>query len=177
MIAPDVDIPSSGNISTIMACGIDGVVTAYSSIFSFEGGDYDYQFDAGAADEFSGRLLADDVIVDDQVTCTGGPFPGPNIYSINLCWDTSTAKVKIGGVTRATGDYSVNKIVTQADFHLFRNRALGAKTSGVIAEVVSIGDDCSDTEATKIEGYLAWKWGLVDKLPSDHPYKYAPPTV
>ncbi len=24
----------------------------------------------------------------------------------------------------------------------------------------------------KVEGYLAWKWGLQDMLPSDHPYRY-----
>lgn len=29
----------------------------------------------------------------------------------------------------------------------------------------------------KIEGYLAWKWGLEGDLPSGHPYKDAPPYV
>jgi hypothetical protein len=27
----------------------------------------------------------------------------------------------------------------------------------------------------QVEGYLAWKWGLVGNLPASHPYKYAPP--
>jgi hypothetical protein len=35
-----------------------------------------------------------------------------------------------------------------------------------------------DTETRdKIEGYLAWKHGIVDSLPSDHPYKLAAPTL
>lgn len=29
----------------------------------------------------------------------------------------------------------------------------------------------------KIEGYLAWKWGLVDQLNPAHPYKNRPPTI
>jgi serine/threonine protein kinase/DNA-directed RNA polymerase subunit RPC12/RpoP len=39
--------------------------------------------------------------------------------------------------------------------------------------------DGSEDEATekKIEGYLAWKWGLVDKLPEEHPYKKQAPVV
>jgi hypothetical protein len=37
-----------------------------------------------------------------------------------------------------------------------------------------------DYEATtdnrqKLEGYLAWKWGMVPNLPVDHPYKTSPP--
>lgn len=27
----------------------------------------------------------------------------------------------------------------------------------------------------KLEGYLAWKWGLQDSLPGDHPYRNSPP--
>jgi len=29
----------------------------------------------------------------------------------------------------------------------------------------------------KIDGYQAWKWGLVDRLPADHPYKNKPPEL
>ena len=37
--------------------------------------------------------------------------------------------------------------------------------------------DSDITTVEKIEGYLAWKWGLVDNLPSDHPYKDGRPLV
>lgn len=33
----------------------------------------------------------------------------------------------------------------------------------------------SDAERQRIEGYLAWKWGLRNLLPANHPYKNAPP--
>jgi len=32
-------------------------------------------------------------------------------------------------------------------------------------------------ERQKIEGYLAWKWGLEASLPSGHPHELSPPTV
>jgi hypothetical protein len=34
-----------------------------------------------------------------------------------------------------------------------------------------------DSERELIEGYLAWKWGVVDKLPDSHPFKASPPYV
>jgi len=33
----------------------------------------------------------------------------------------------------------------------------------------------NDYYRVKTEAYLAWKWGLVDKLPDDHIYKHIPP--
>ncbi len=39
------------------------------------------------------------------------------------------------------------------------------------ADVYALTED----DRLQIEGYLAWKWWLESKLPSDHPYKTAPP--
>jgi len=46
--------------------------------------------------------------------------------------------------------------------------------NGFVAEFVSV-PNLSTTNRQKIEGYLAWKWGLVASLPSNHPYKLIPP--
>jgi hypothetical protein len=46
---------------------------------------------------------------------------------------------------------------------------------GDIGELIIIHGDTSTTTRQFIEGYLAWKWGLVASLPADHPYKLAPP--
>lgn len=43
-------------------------------------------------------------------------------------------------------------------------------------EIIVTGN-VDDSTREKIEGYLAWKWGMVANLPSGHPYKSAPPTV
>jgi hypothetical protein len=49
-------------------------------------------------------------------------------------------------------------------------------TDGAIMEVVITQTDNSVATRQKIEGYLAWKWGLEGNLPSGHPYKNAAPT-
>lgn len=50
--------------------------------------------------------------------------------------------------------------------------------SGNIGEIVWVaGDNVTTDTQQKIQGYLAWKWGLQGDLPSDHPYKNAKPTI
>jgi len=44
----------------------------------------------------------------------------------------------------------------------------------VFGEVIMV-ETTNTTTRQKIEGYLAWKWGLTSSLPSDHPYKNAAP--
>ena len=46
---------------------------------------------------------------------------------------------------------------------------------GDFAEIITLDSTPSDADKRKIEGYLAHKWGLASKLPSNHPFKnYAP---
>jgi hypothetical protein len=47
---------------------------------------------------------------------------------------------------------------------------------GVIAEVVLYTRVLTTNERQRIEGYLAWKWGLQASLPGSHPYSSAAPT-
>lgn len=46
--------------------------------------------------------------------------------------------------------------------------------NGRIMEVLIYSTALSTTERQQVEGYLAWKWGLTSKLPSNHPYKNSP---
>lgn len=48
---------------------------------------------------------------------------------------------------------------------------------GEMAELVITSADLSTTDRERLEGYLAWKWGLEANLPSGHPFKNTPPTV
>jgi hypothetical protein len=34
-----------------------------------------------------------------------------------------------------------------------------------------------DRRRQTVEGYLAWKWGLVANLPAAHPFKNRPPLI
>jgi hypothetical protein len=40
-----------------------------------------------------------------------------------------------------------------------------------ISEVVGCNTKLSTENRQKLEGYLAWKWGLAENLPADHPYR------
>ncbi len=48
---------------------------------------------------------------------------------------------------------------------------------GQMSELVYLSYILSTDDRQKLEGYLAWKWGLEANLPVDHPYKDAAPTV
>ena len=47
--------------------------------------------------------------------------------------------------------------------------------NGKVHEALVLLGTLSDAESKKLEGYLAWNNGLVDKLPSNHLYKLEPP--
>jgi hypothetical protein len=49
--------------------------------------------------------------------------------------------------------------------------------NGAIGEVLIYSTALTDTQRQKVEGYLAWKWGIVSSLPSDHPYKSTAPSA
>lgn len=46
---------------------------------------------------------------------------------------------------------------------------------GQIAEIVDCNDFLTTSEKEKVEGYLAWKWGIQANLPVGHTYKSAAP--
>ncbi|MCK7547199.1 hypothetical protein ACFQGA_09605 [Marinobacter koreensis] len=50
-------------------------------------------------------------------------------------------------------------------------------SSGFIAEIVALPETATLDDRLKLEGYLAHKWGLDGKLPSDHPYKASAPVI
>jgi hypothetical protein len=46
---------------------------------------------------------------------------------------------------------------------------------GLIHEIILVSGVVSTDTRQRIEGYLAWKWGLDSQLPSGHPYEDNPP--
>ena len=61
-------------------------------------------------------------------------------------------------------------------FYVNTGGCCGGETSAAqIAEVLIYNVDLSDANCRKIEGYLAWKWGLQANLTSGHPYASAGP--
>ena len=46
-----------------------------------------------------------------------------------------------------------------------------------MAEIVVFANAVDDATTAKVEGYLAWKWGITASLASGHAYKSAPPVI
>jgi titin len=51
----------------------------------------------------------------------------------------------------------------------------GGAFRGYIGEIITYPSDLSDKDRQRVEGYLAWKWGIQNSLPNNQPYKTAPP--
>ena len=49
--------------------------------------------------------------------------------------------------------------------------------NGNVNEILIYNSVLSTADRQKVEGYLAWKWGIQTSLPSNHPYYSAPPST
>jgi hypothetical protein len=76
-----------------------------------------------------------------------------------------------GGTGRASW-YNVN-----GKWYIGIGPSSNAEMNANVAEMAVFLGDMSVEQRQKMEGYLAHKWGLADKLPAAHPYKAAGPTV
>ena len=57
-------------------------------------------------------------------------------------------------------------------------RIVGANYyTGTISEIIVYNKDIGLGAIQQVEGYLAWKWGLVANLPPTHPYKNTPAVI
>jgi hypothetical protein len=76
-----------------------------------------------------------------------------------------------------TSSYSWNTLDSNFFYYLGNKTFLnnGSNFSGAIAEILIYNRQLEIDENKKIEGYLAWKWGLQLNLPSNHPFYYTPP--
>ena len=108
-----------------------------------------------------------------------------NTYAITSVFFNKTGNqigTRVNGqdAFKVVNDYT-NSIQSNQELRLMRNRS-SVELDGQLAEYFAVADipgsgstDISTLE--KGEGYLAWKWGLVALLPSNHPYKNSAPVV
>ena len=57
------------------------------------------------------------------------------------------------------------------------NAAGDSGMNGWICENLLYTTELSDAQCQIVEGYLAWKWGIVALLPATHPYRNRPPLI
>jgi hypothetical protein len=51
------------------------------------------------------------------------------------------------------------------------------RLNGFISAMVATSSLLSTADRERLEGYLAWKWGLVANLRAAHPFKNRPPLI
>ena len=90
---------------------------------------------------------------------------------------SSTCTGFVNGSAMTTTDTTNTGSISNSDVLDVGAAAVGGNPlTGDIAEVLVGGATLTTADRQRLEGYLCWKWGLQDNLPSDHPYKNFPPT-
>jgi hypothetical protein len=90
--------------------------------------------------------------------------------SVLDCYTNGTRTAQHPGNIRFTGGGARNYIGAETN-------GTSRFLSGRVAEIIQIESRIDTNTRQRIEGYLAWKWGLQASLPVDHPYKNAAPAT
>lgn len=138
-------------------------------------------FISSASTTIGGRRLFTDGFA--QISGSNVTANNPFIYGGEIEWSNATAYLSVNGNTPNSGAFQTagNTQNTATTFQpaVGSNSGTANYLAGFIAEqvlLVSTARPTSDT-ITRIEGYLAHKWGLTANLPLAHPYKTNAPTV
>lgn len=165
-------LPSDGNISIFLVAGIDIVTTFGQGIISMNASN-DFQLYAGNNNAFYGIIQRG---LSPNLSLTGGPFPGPSIYHIEYNkTETDTLSVYVDTVLRGSITYG-NKLDITQYLRVLCGKNPVSRIDGFFAELLFVTNLNIDVKS-KVEGYLAHKWGLADILANDHLYKLEPPRV
>ena len=111
-----------------------------------------------------------------QILITTSPPSGFYNNTSILCTTTSTGNVGIfvnGSSQGLATNNAGGSVFTAGSATQYINSR--ASLPLIIGEIIIYDGIITSTQQQKIEGYLAWKWNLVYKLPANHPYKYIPP--
>ncbi len=119
--------------------------------------------------------------LNDSVIAQGTPVVSANqffLLSFGYNGGTASSFYSINGTSRATvyvsGPALSNTTTTSQPLYI-NGRWSGAFDSSIVCEIIQYRGSVSTAQQQQIEGYLAWKWGLVANLPASHPYKSFPP--
>lgn len=118
-------------------------------------------------------------------TYTNQPIPSPAGFvdaTYKICemiadQDTNSYQFYQGGTSQGSNGVVNSTTGFSSSSCFIGNDQFNSWLEGNIAEVIFCDEKNSDADRQRIEGYLAWKWGLEANLPVGHPYKTTPPTV
>jgi hypothetical protein len=90
-----------------------------------------------------------------------------SFHIVSVIYNGTTGEFRINGGTASTVSTSAN--FGYSKYYIGGN-ALSSAHDGYVAELITYNSALSSTQRQDIEGYLAWKWDIENKLPSGHSY-------
>ena len=90
---------------------------------------------------------------------------------ISAVADGTNQYVRLNGDQVASKANSLSLASFNSSITLGKSTTLNYWANCSFKELLLVPNSLSNSDIEKIEGYLAWKWGLTGNLPIDHPYK------
>jgi hypothetical protein len=124
--------------------------------------------------------LSGQATTDPNYTTDGHPAPVINanqwfIFSIGYNLGTTVTNYAVNGTERTANSFTALGAGSQTGVLFLNGLPTGAYDFLQFGEFLHFNKSFSTTERQQVEGYLAWKWGLNNSLPSTHPYyKFKP---
>ena len=184
----DEIIPINGNMY-MMYVGFNNTFNAASTMFNFNGASLDDSLIIRTTQSDRTQLFLKDTTGNiGNINITQDLQNQAAVYTIGISGLKTTLEVNY----LSGGNPSLSGIIEPMPRPLppLNKLTLGAQNinqpddinglNGQVGEFIVFTFSDSDEVVTykqKLEGYTAWKWGLVGGLPGDHPYKTAAPTV
>jgi hypothetical protein len=143
----------------------------YSQMFS--GNYFNYIFAGNQAL----ALIDFNATFSDSVNASGVSVTGTgwNIFVFGYNNGTTGTPYRVNGTTRTTTTITAKGDLTTNTALFLNGNANNQGDTTQVAEILHYNDNLTIAQVLKVEGYLAWKWGLVSSLPASHPYKtFAP---
>jgi hypothetical protein len=150
--------PTSDNTSPL---AMTGGTTRYAQFGFGPAQSYRYAFDAGQ-------------IASPRITATDASMFGSNVIQNVSRATTTTFGMRTNGTALTTALLGTNtNLITDSSLVL---RVIWQSSGSFIPvmnvfEVLHYKRALTLAETQQMEGYLAWKWGLQENLPSNHPFK------
>jgi hypothetical protein len=98
-------------------------------------------------------------------------------FLMDVVFDGTTMNPFMNGssntVIASSGTFTFNRLGVGVNINTKENPV--DVFDGLVCEVVLYYSALSTLQRQQVEGYLAWKWGLVGNLPGNHPFKLYPP--
>lgn len=159
-------------------------------VFIRSSGDKIFSQSNGGVDTGTGMYLP----VSSPSTSTVGSYLGSTTLRGSVSFNTANLRAnmfesrhngsslfnRVNGGNEVSFTNALNSTVTRSGINASLNASSGVGNGGVIrvGEILVFNNvSLSVTDIERVQGYLAWKWGLVNDLPLAHPFKANAPNI